>query len=147
VDAGTPEQMSDTFLDSAADYVHPRVPVLAGGEVIASVGASVAPVGSAVCVARGATRKPRITACSSKPMSERERGPELHRATRSQLNRGASCLALPSGHWQTRSVVTGKSAGWDRDVEIAVDLYERALSVFQSLGAIARRHRYQEVVG
>ena len=37
VDAGTPEQ-SGTFLDGAADHVHLQGPVVAGGEVIASVG-------------------------------------------------------------------------------------------------------------
>jgi hypothetical protein len=32
-------------------------------------------------------------------------------------------------------------------VEIARDLYEQALSVFQWAGAITWRHEYQEVVG
>jgi hypothetical protein len=36
---------------------------------------------------------------------------------------------------------------WDGGIEIPRDLYEQALSVFQSLGAIAWRHSYEEVVG
>ncbi|HEY2470539.1 MAG TPA: hypothetical protein VGI45_22275, partial [Terracidiphilus sp.] len=36
---------------------------------------------------------------------------------------------------------------WDGGIEIPRDLYEQALSVFQSVGAVAWRHRYEEVVG
>jgi hypothetical protein len=36
---------------------------------------------------------------------------------------------------------------WEGGIEIPRDLYEQALSVFQAVGAIAWRHRYEEVVG
>ena len=36
---------------------------------------------------------------------------------------------------------------WEGGIEIARELYEQALNVFQSVGAIAGRHRYEEVVG
>jgi hypothetical protein len=36
---------------------------------------------------------------------------------------------------------------WDGGIEIPRDLYEQALNVFQSVDAIAWRHRYEEVVG
>jgi len=36
---------------------------------------------------------------------------------------------------------------WEGGIEIPRDLYEQALTVFQSVGAIAWRHRYEEVVG
>jgi len=36
---------------------------------------------------------------------------------------------------------------WQGGIEIPRDLYEQALNVFQSVGAITWRHRYEEVVG
>jgi len=36
---------------------------------------------------------------------------------------------------------------WDGGIEIPRDLYEQSLNVFQAGGAIAWRHRYEEVVG
>jgi hypothetical protein len=36
---------------------------------------------------------------------------------------------------------------WDGGIRIPPDLYEQSLNVFESAGAIARRHPYAEVVG
>jgi hypothetical protein len=36
---------------------------------------------------------------------------------------------------------------WEGGIEIPRDLYEQALTVFESAGAIGWRHRYEEVVG
>ena len=48
----------------------------------------------------------------------------------------------------TATITTYQSLGtWEGALEIPRDLYEQALSVFQSVGAIAWRHRYEEVVG
>ena len=48
----------------------------------------------------------------------------------------------------TATITTYHRLGtWEGALEIPRDFYEQALSEFQSVGAIAWRHRYEEVVG
>src|SRR5262249_9052009 len=58
IDAGSPEQMASAFLEGAGDYVHLQGPVVAGGEIIAPVGAAMPPVAfSSLCCARAYQKK------------------------------------------------------------------------------------------
>jgi len=147
MDAGTPEQMSGTFLDGAADYVHLQGPVVAGGEVIASVGASMAPVAfSSLCCARSYQETEDycmfLKAYEQAKSWVRVASGDQIAAKQASFFPGVAIGTLAD------AVCRYQDLGcWDGGAEIPLELYEQALNVFQSVGAIARRHRYEEVVG
>lgn len=146
MDAGTPEKMAAAFSGGKGDYVHLQGPVGAG-EIVASVGASMPAVAfSSLCCARPYLKS------------------EGHRTFLKAFERAKEWVSTaPAGEVAAKEAAffPGVSADllaatvkryqelgcWEGGVEIPRDLYEQALNVFQSAGAVAWRHRYEEVVG
>jgi NitT/TauT family transport system substrate-binding protein len=146
IDAGTPVKMEAAFTAGTADYLHLQGPVVAG-EIVASVGASMAPVAfSSLCCARAYQKTEGYrtflkTYGRAKEWSRTAPAEEVASKEASffpGIAVGVLAAAL------TRYQLLGC---WEGGMEILPDLYEQALNVFQSAGAIAWRHRYDEVVG
>jgi NitT/TauT family transport system substrate-binding protein len=146
IDAGAPDNMVAAFNAGTADYVHLQGPVTAG-EVTVSVGASMPPVAfSSVCCSRSyqetegyrtflrtyARAREWVRTASAEEVSAKEAGffPGI----------GSETLTAAVRRYQ-------EVGCWEGGIEITRDLYEQALTVFQSAGAIAWRHSYEEVVG
>jgi len=151
IDAGSPEEMARAFRQGKCAYVHLQSPdahqlVAEGiGFVVASVGASMAPVAfSSLCCSRDfaetdafrqfldAYREARNWVRSAIPG-------EVARAE-ADFFPGYSPDALAAGIEDYQKV-----GCWEGDVEIPRDLYEQSLNVFQTEGAVATRHPYQDV--
>jgi NitT/TauT family transport system substrate-binding protein len=145
-DAGAPDKMEAAFLAGAADYVHLQGPVVAG-EVLASVGASMPPVAfSSLCCARGYQK----TEGYSTFLKTYERAREWSRTSPAEEIAAKATSFFPgiAAGVLTATVRRYQGLGcWEGGIEIPRDLYEQALNVFQSAGAIAWRHRYEELVG
>jgi len=145
-DAGTPDKMEAAFLGGAADYVHLQGPVVAG-EVLASVGASMPPVAfSSLCCARGYQKAEGYSTF----LKTYERAREWVRTSSAQEIAAKETSFFPgiAAEVLTATVMRYQDLGcWEGGIEIPRDLYEQALNVFQSVGAIAWRHRYEELVG
>jgi NitT/TauT family transport system substrate-binding protein len=146
VDAGMPDKMEAAFRSGTADYVHLQGPVLAG-EIIASVGASMPPVAfSSLCCARAFQNTEGYRTFLEKYRRAKERSrtdPAVEIASReAPIFPGISPEVLAATIKRYQSL-----GSWEGGIEIPRDLYEQALTVFQSAGAIAWRHRYEEVVG
>jgi ABC-type nitrate/sulfonate/bicarbonate transport system substrate-binding protein len=144
-DAGTPDKMEAAFLAGAADYVHLQGPVVAG-EVLASVGASMPPVAfSSLCCARGYQK----TEGYSTFLKTYERARAWIRTSPAEEIAAKETSFFPgiAAGVLTATVTRYQGLGcWEGGIEIPRDLYEQALNVFQSVGAIAWRHRYEELV-
>jgi NitT/TauT family transport system substrate-binding protein len=145
-DAGTPDKMEAAFLAGAADYVHLQGPVVAG-EILASVGASMPPVAfSSLCCARAYQK----TEGYSTFLKTYERAREWIRTSPAEdiAAKEASFFPGIAAEALTATVMRYQGLGcWEGGIEIPRDLYEQALNVFQSVGAIGWRHRYEELVG
>jgi NitT/TauT family transport system substrate-binding protein len=146
VDAGTPEQMAAAFSAGQGDYVHLQAPVTAG-EIVTSVGADTPPVAfSSLCCAREYQKTAEYRAF----LKVYERAREWVRTAPAEEVAAAEADLFPG---IAPEVLAGavaryqKLGCWEGGIEIPRDLYEQALTVFQSDGAIAWRHRYEEVVG
>ncbi len=146
IDAGTPDKMEAAFRAGAADYVHLQGPV-AAGEIIASVGASMPPVAfSSLCC----TRSYQMTEGYRTFLKTYERAREWVRTAPPEevaAKESAFFPGVPSEILAATVERYQRVGCWEGGIEIPRDLYEQALSVFQSVGAIAWRHRYEEVVG
>jgi len=146
VDAGTPEQMASAFGSGNGDYVHLQAPVVAG-EIVTSVGADTPPVAfSSLCCAR----EYRKTAEYGVFLKVYQRAREWARTAAAEEVAAAEADLFPgiAPDVLADAVRRYQALGaWDGGIEIPRDLYEQALTVFQSAGAIAWRHRYDEVVG
>ena len=146
IDAGTPEKIEMALRAGTADYAHLQAPVMTG-EVFTSVGASMPPVAfSSLCCARSYQNREEYRAFLAVYARTREwvrNAPAGDvAAIESSLFPGIDAENL------TATVARYQQLGcWEGGVEIPPDLYEQALNVFQSVGAIAWRHRYEEVVG
>ncbi len=145
-DAGTPEKMQSAFSQGTADHIHLQGPVTAG-EVVASVGASMPPVAfSSLCCAPAYRNTPGYgiflkTYARAKEWVQTALAEEIA-AKEAAFFPGVALEVL------TATVKRYQALGcWDGGIEIPRDLYEQALNVFQSEGAISWRHRYEEVVG
>jgi NitT/TauT family transport system substrate-binding protein len=146
IDRGAPDKMAAAFVDGTADYVHLQGP-LAAGEIAASVGAAMPPVAfSSLCCARGYQKADGYRTF----VQTYERAREwLRTAAAAEIaTKEASFFPGVDAGTLASTVTRYQSLGcWDGGIEIPRDLYEQALNVFQSAGAIAWRHRYEEVVG
>ena len=146
VDAKTPPQMAASFRAGTGDYAHLQGPFDVG-DVVASVGASMPPVAfSSLCCSRPYQK----TESYRTFLNVYERAKEWVRtappaevaATVSPLFPDVSAELLAS------TIQRYQGLGcWEGGIEIPRDLYEQSLNVFQAAGAIAWRHRYEEVVG
>jgi NitT/TauT family transport system substrate-binding protein len=145
IDAGTRDKMASAFNAGTADYIHLQGPVTAG-EVIASVGASMPPVAFS-------------SLCCSRPYQETEgyrtflktyaRAREWVRTAPAEEVVEKEAVFFPGigSELLTATIKRYQQVGcWEGGIEITRDLYEQALNVFQSAGAIAWRHSYEEVV-
>jgi NitT/TauT family transport system substrate-binding protein len=146
VDAGAPEKMAAAFSAGTADYVHLQGPV-AAGEVIASVGATMPPVAfSSLCCAAPYQK----TEGYRTFLKTYARAREWVRTAPAEDVAAKEAAFFPGVTGETLAATVKRYQGvgcWDGGIEIPRDLYEQALNVFQSVGAIAWRHRYEEVVG
>ena len=146
IDAGAPDKMEAAFKAGAGDYVHLQGPVSAG-EVVASVGASMPPVAfSSLCCARSYQKTDGYRTFLKTYERAREwvrTAPAAEIASNESLffpNIAAEALAAAVKRYQ-------EVGCWEGGIQIPRDLYDQALTVFQSVGAIAWRHSYDEVVG
>lgn len=146
IDAGTPDKMEAAFSAGTADYVHLQGPV-AAGEVIASVGASMPPVAfSSLCCARPYQK----TEGYRTFLKTYDRSREWVRTAPAEEIAATETSFFPGVPSEILAATVKRYQGlgcWEGGIEIPRDLYEQALSVFQAVGAIAWRHRYEEVVG
>jgi NitT/TauT family transport system substrate-binding protein len=146
IDAGTPDKMASAFNAGTGDYVHLQGPVTAG-EVIVSVGASMPPVAfSSLCC----TRSYRETEGYRTFLKTYARAREWVRMAPAEEVAAKEAGFFPGigRELLTTTVRRYQEVGcWEGGIEITRDLYEQALTVFQSAGAIAWRHSYEEVVG
>jgi NitT/TauT family transport system substrate-binding protein len=145
-DAGAPDKMEAAFSAGTADYVHLQGPV-AAGEVIASVGSSMPPVAfSSLCCARSYQNTEGYRTFLKAYARAREwvgTAPAEEVAAKE-----AAFFPGVAGEILAATVKRYQGVGcWDGGVEIPRDLYEQALNIFQSVGGITWRHRYEEVVG
>jgi len=146
VDSGSPEQMEAAFRSGTGDYIHLQAPAMAG-EILASVGASMPPVAfSSLCCTRAyqvteGYRTFLTTYARAREWSRAAPGGEIA-AKEADFFRGVPADVLAATVTRYQELGT-----WDGGVEISRPLYEQALTVFQSVGSIAWRHRYEEVVG
>ncbi|MGA3240657.1 MAG: hypothetical protein ABSG03_30670 [Bryobacteraceae bacterium] len=146
MDAGTPDKMEAAFSAGKADYLHLQGPVTAG-EVIASVGASMPAVAfSSLCCSSSYLK----TEGYRTFLKTYSRAREWVRTAPAEEIAAREAAFFPGVASETLAATVKRYQGvgcWDGGIEIPRDLYEQALNVFQSVGAIAWRHRYEEVVG
>jgi NitT/TauT family transport system substrate-binding protein len=128
-----------------ADYTHQQGPV-SGGEIVASVGASMPPVAfSSLCCPRAYLGSPGHGAFLAVYRHAREwvrnTGAREVAAAEAEFFPGVSSdlLAATIRRYQELGC-------WEGGVEIPRDLYDQALDVFQSVRGITWRHPYNEVV-
>jgi ABC-type nitrate/sulfonate/bicarbonate transport system substrate-binding protein len=145
VDAGTPEEMAALWVAGTGDYVHLQGPVLAG-EIVATVGAAVPPVAfSSLCCARRFQETPAyrmfLTAYGQAREWVRTASPEAVAASEAAFFPQVPGAALADAIRRYQGL-----ACWDDGIEIPRDLYEQALSVFESEGELGTRYNYDEVV-
>jgi len=146
VDAGTPEKMAAAFSAGKGDYVHLQAPITAG-EILASVGADTPPVAfSSLCCARAYQKTAEYRAF----LKVYERAREWVGTAPAEEVAAAEADLFPGIPPEVLAGAVAryqKLSCWEGGIEIPRDLYEQALTVFQSDGAITWRHRYEEVVG
>lgn len=146
MDAGTPEKMEAAFSTGTADYVHLQGPVVAG-EIVTSVGASMPPVAfSSLCCARPYQKTEAYRAF----LKTYERARDWSRTAPPEEIASKEAPFFPGTAIPVLAAAVKRYQGlscWEGGIQIPPDLYEQALNVFQSAGAIAWRHRYDEVVG
>jgi NitT/TauT family transport system substrate-binding protein len=145
IDAGAPEKMQAAFTSGTADYVHLQGPVVAG-EIIASVGASMPPVAfSSLCCARPYQQTEGYRTFLKTYTRARE---WVQTAPAEEIAKAeASFFPGTSSELLAATIKRYQSLGcWQGGTEIPRDLYEQALTIFQSQSAITWRHHYEEVV-
>jgi NitT/TauT family transport system substrate-binding protein len=151
IDAGPPAEMARAFRQGHAAYVHLQSPDAhrlecdGVGHVVASVGASMAPVAfSSLCCSRDFVRTDPFGQFLQAYRDAREwvrvaPAGDVARAE-SRFFPEYSLDALTGGIEAYRKI-----GCWEGGVDIPRELYEQALNVFQTEGAVARRHSYEEV--
>lgn len=146
VDAGAPGQMEAAFSAGTADYVHLQAPFTAGVAVV-SVGASMPAVAfSSLCCARSYQK----TETYRSFVSAYKRAREWVRTAPAEEVAAAQASFFPhvAPELLTAAIQRYQDLGcWEGSIDIPHDLYEQELNVFHSAGAVAWRHRYDEVVG
>jgi NitT/TauT family transport system substrate-binding protein len=151
IDAGSPEQMTAAFRSGTGDYVHLQGPGPQqlehdrAGYLVASVGESMPPVTfSSLCASREflatADCAAFLRAFSKAKQWVRSAPPTEVVSREASYFPGIEPAALESAIKRYQSV-----GCWKGGIEIPRDLYEQALNVFESAGAIAARHPYDSV--
>ena len=146
IDAGTPPEMEAAFRSGTADYIHSQAPI-ASGEYLVSVGASMPRVAfSSLCCAihyqHTTGYRVFLEAFGRAKQWSQTAPPAEVAAMEAAFFEGVSLTSLADAIARYQSV-----GNWEGGIEIPRDLYEQALTVFESAGAISRRHPYEEVVG
>ena len=145
MDAGAPGEMEGAFRGGAGDYVHLQAPI-AVGEILASVGASMPPVAfSSLCCSRAYQRTDAYRTFLHAYAEARDWS--LTAPAGEVADCEASFFPDTSPALLTDAIARYQTLGtWDGGIEIPRDLYEQALTVFQSAGAISHRYPYDQVV-
>jgi len=151
IDAGAPEEMARAFREGRGAYVHLQSPDAhqlecdGAGYVVASVGASMAPVAfSSLCCSRdfaGTDTFRRFLEAYGEARAWARTTPagEVARVEAGFFPKHSrEALAAGIHGYQTLGC-------WEGGLEIPRGLYEQALNVFQTEGAIADRHPYEKV--
>jgi len=130
----------------SADYAHLQAP-FPEGEIVASVGASMPQVAfSSLCCSReyqkGEGYRVFLQAYSRARDWVRSAGVAEIVAAETPFFPDVSSERLHDAIQRYQAL-----GCWEGGIEIPRDLYEQALNVFQAVGGIAWRHRYEEVVG
>ncbi len=151
IDAGTPEEMEREFRRYAGDSVHLQSPAAhpleadGAGYIVASVGVSMPPVAfSSLCCSRSFVG---TDACGSFVAAFREAREWVRSAEAAEVSATVAPFfgGIPAAVL-TATIRRYQAVGcWEGGIEIARDLYEQALNVFESEGEISRRHRYEDV--
>lgn len=151
IDAGSPQEMARAFRQGSGAYVHLQSPDAhqlecdGVGHVVASVGASMAPVAfSSLCCSRDFAATPAFRQFLDAYREAREwvRTAPAREVALAEAGffTGYSLDVLAAAIRAYQTV-----GPWDGGVEIPRDLYEQAFNVFQSEGAVAGRHPYEDV--
>ncbi|MBV8817902.1 MAG: ABC transporter substrate-binding protein [Acidobacteriaceae bacterium] len=137
IDAGSPEEMQDAFRSGAAEYGHFQAP--SAGVPIVSVGASMPEVAfSTLCVSQGFVASETCAAFLKAYRGARDWVRTVDAAEVAEAEKAffprveLSDLAEAITRYQ-------KIGCWDGSIEITRDLYEQALTVFESVGEIRDR--------
>ena len=151
IDAGSPEEMARAFREGRGAYVHLQSPDAhrlecdGVGHVVASVGASMAPVAfSSLCCSREFARTETFRKFREAYSEARE---WVRTAPAVEVARAEAGFFTKHSLDALTAAVSGyRSVGcWDGGVAIPRDLYEQALDVFQAEGGLVHRHRYEDV--
>ena len=146
VDAGEPEQMERAFREGTGDYVHLQSPAAhqlehdGVGAIAASVGESMPPVAfSSLCCSREFLNTP---ACQAFLEAYAEARAWVRSAAVEEVARAEAAFFPGVAREALQAALRRYQAlgCWDGGIEIPRDLYEQALDVFESVGAIAHRH-------
>lgn len=151
IDAGDPDEMSRAFRAGQGDYVHLQSPGAHAleregvGYVVRSVGASMPEVAfSSLCCARAFLE---TEACREFIGAFREAREWVRSApTESAAARIAGFFPGVSPDAIAMAIEAYQAVGcWGGDIAIPRELYEQALTVFETGGLIAARHPYEAV--
>jgi len=151
IDAGSPEEMTRAFRQGRGAYIHLQSPDAhrlecdGAGYVVASVGASMAPVAfSSLCCSRDFARTETLRVFLEAYREARE---WVRTAPAGEVAAAeASFFPEYSRDALTAGIHAYQAVGcWEGDVEIPRGLYEQSLNVFLAEGAVACRHPYEEV--
>jgi NitT/TauT family transport system substrate-binding protein len=151
IDAGSPEEMVRAFRQGRGAYVHLQSPAAhqleceGAGYVVASVGASMPPVAfSSLCCSRDFVKTETLQRFVEAYAEARE---WVRTAPPGEVARAEAAFFVGrSTDALTAAIQRYQEVGcWEGGVEVPRDLYEQALNVFQTEGAIASRHPYDEV--
>jgi NitT/TauT family transport system substrate-binding protein len=153
IDAGGPDEMITAFRQGTGDYVHLQAPAAhhleqdGVGTIAVSVGDSMPPVAfSSLCC----SREFRASAACAAFLDAYAQAREWVRSAAAEEVARVEASYFPDSAPEalTAAIRRYQALGcWDGGVEIPLDLYEQALTVFESAGAITRRHPYSEVCG
>jgi NitT/TauT family transport system substrate-binding protein len=151
VDAGSLEQMIAAFRGGTGDYVHLQGPgpqqleYDGAGSVVASVGEAMPPVAfSSLCASREFLE---TAACAAFTRAFLKAKRWVRSAPAAEVApKEASFFPNVEPSALESSIARYQSVGcWEGGVEIPRDLYEQALNVFESAGAITNRHPHEQV--
>ncbi|MBZ5575222.1 MAG: hypothetical protein LAP40_01520 [Acidobacteriia bacterium] len=151
MNAGTPDEMQERFRAGEGDYVHLQAPYShqieadGAGSVVASVGASMAPVAfSSLCCSREFLG---TDTCRAFLQAYRESREWVRSAPPAEVARAEASFFPGIATEVLAAAIRGYQAvgNWEGGTDIPRDLYEQALNVFEAAGEIQSRHPYDAV--
>ena len=132
---------------TAHQTIEAQQDTISGAEIVVSVGASMPPVAfSSLCCSRPHLK----TDEHRRFLQTYQRAREWVRAAPASEVATAEAEFFPGvpSDLLASTIQRYQDLGcWHGGIEIPRDLYEQALNVFQAVGGITWRHRYEEVVG